>query len=176
MSFFFITLVIALKFVVPALMLYFPFASLWANYILDVVDGDILQYLGMSDMNYQTVDKTADYVSYIFMLLLGMRWRIKKTVIALFIYRTIGQILFFLTRNELFFFYFQNFLEPLMMIYALILLFQKDESKAYRVYKKYFFLIWAIIIAYKVWNEWYLHFANIDLSTMFFGIDGANIR
>jgi len=81
-----------------------------------------------------------------------------------------------MTRNELFFFYFQNFLEPLMMIYALILFVQKDETKAYKVYKKYFFLIWGIIIVYKVWNEWYLHFANIDLSTIFFGIDGASLK
>jgi len=171
-----IGIVIVFKFLVPSLMLLFPFVSLWANYVLDVVDGDILQYLGMSDIQYQTIDKTADYVSYIFMLILGLRWRIKNTVIALFIYRTIGQVLFFMTRNELFFFYFQNFLEPLMMIYALILFVQKDETKAYKVYKKYFFLIWGIIIVYKVWNEWYLHFANIDLSTIFFGIDGASLK
>jgi hypothetical protein len=166
-------IIIALKFIIPALLLVFPFAAAWLNYLLDVIDGDMLQSLGMSDYNYQTVDKFADYVSYIFMLILGFRWRIKKTIIGLFVYRTIGQALFFITRNELMFFYFQNFLEPLVMIYTLLIFKQKSEEKAYLTYKKYFILIWGIIIAYKVWNEWYLHFANIDLSTIFFGFNGG---
>ena len=166
-------IVIALKFIIPALLLKFPFAAAWGNYVLDVVDGDILMALGLNDYTYQTIDKFADYVSYIFMLILGLRWRIKKTIIGLFIYRTVGQLLFFLTRNEMMFFYFQNFLEPLVMIYTLLLFRNKSEGKAYESYKKYFFFIWGIIIAYKVWNEWYLHFANIDLSTLFFGINGG---
>ncbi len=166
-------IIIALKFIIPALLLVFPFAAAWLNYLLDVIDGDMLQSLGMSDYNYQTIDKFADYVSYIFMLILGFRWRIKKTIIGLFVYRTIGQALFFITRNELMFFYFQNFLEPLVMIYTLLIFKQKSEEKAYLTYKKHFIMIWGIIIAYKVWNEWYLHFANIDLSTIFFGFNGG---
>lgn len=165
--------VISLKFIVPALMLLFPFQAVWANYFLDVVDGDILLQLGMDDTSYQTIDKFADYISYIFMLILGWRWSIKKTATILFAYRTIGQILFFLTRNEMVFFYFQNFLEPLMMIYTLLVFKQKSEEKAYATYKKHFILIWIIILAYKIWNEWYLHLANIDLSQFFFGFSGG---
>lgn len=168
-----VTIIVGLKFFVPATMLAHPLSGLLGNYVLDVVDGDVLQYLGMSDHTYQLIDKFADYVSYIFMLLLGLRWKVRKTVIALFIYRTVGQALFFITGNEMMFFYFQNFLEPFMIAYALILVIKKDEDKAYKTYKKYFFLVWLIVIAYKLWNEWYLHFANIDLSTIFFGINGG---
>jgi len=154
-------------------MLKFPVFGLWGNYFLDVVDGDILLSLGLTDAAYQIIDKLADLVSYIFMLILGLRWSIKKTIIILFAYRFIGQILFFITGNELVFLYFQNFLEPLMMIYALILFRQKSDKKAYATYKKYFILIWAIVLIYKIWNEWYLHFANIDLSLLFFGFSGG---
>lgn len=169
-----IGIVIALKFIVPTLLLKFPFPAAWGNYFLDVIDGDILQALGMQENTYQLIDKGADLFSYVFMLLLGLRWSIKKVIIVLFAYRLIGQLLFFATGNELVFFYFQNFLEPLVMAYALLLFLNKNnETKAYAAYKKYFLLIWGIIIAYKVWNEWYLHFANIDLSTFFFGIDGT---
>lgn len=164
--------VIALKFLVPAMLLWFPFPAAWGNYFLDVVDGDILLLLGMDEGVYQTIDKFADYISYIFMLVLGLRWQIRKTIIALFAYRTIGQVLFFTTRNEMVFFYFQNFLEPLVMAYTLLLFRNKTKPKAYKSYKKHFYLIWAIIIAYKVWNEWYLHLANIDLSKFFFGFSG----
>lgn len=167
-------LIILLKIAVPASMLKFPLFGLWGNYILDVVDGDILLSLGMSDSTYQLIDKSTDFISYIFMLILGLRWSIKKTVIILFSYRIIGQILYFVTGNELSFFYFQNFLEPLMMIYALILFKQASEQKAYLTYKKHIILVWAIVLIYKIWNEWYLHFANIDLSMLFFGFTGGN--
>ena len=169
-----IIIIVALKFFVPALLLYFPFAAAWGNYFLDIVDGDILQALGMSDPTYQNIDKAADWISYVFMLIVGCRWRIKKTIVVLFIYRTVGQALFFLTHNELMFFYFQNFLEPLVLIYTLFLFKTKSEAKSYALYKKHFKLVWGIILAYKMWNEWYLHFANIDLSSIFLGINGGS--
>lgn len=169
-----IALVISFKFIIPASMLFFPFFGAWANYFLDVVDGDILLSLGLSDSTYQLIDKFADLISYVFMLILGLRWKIKKVIVVLFIYRFIGQILFFITRDEMMFVYFQNFLEPLVMAYTLILVLNKsDQEKSYKAYKKYFFLVWGLVIGYKLWNEWYLHLANIDLSTIFFGFTGG---
>lgn len=165
--------IVGFKFVVPPFMLLFPFPAVWINYVLDVVDGDILMGLGMNEFTYQTIDKAADYFSYIFMLFLGLRWQIKRTIVILFLYRTIGQVLFFATRNELMLFYFQNFLEPLVMVYTLLLFKQGSEEKAFQSYKRHFRLIWVIVLAYKVWNEWYLHFANIDLSTLLFGFSGG---
>lgn len=165
-------LIILLKIAVPASMLFFPLFGLWGNYVLDVIDGDLLLSLGMTDSNYQLIDKSLDLISYFFMLILGLRWSIRKLIIILFTYRIIGQVLFFITGKEIIFFYFQNFLEPLMMIYALILFKQKDEKVAFLTYKKYLILIWAIVLIYKIWNEWYLHFANIDLSLFFFGFTG----
>lgn len=166
--------VITLRFALPLFMLVFPFHAVWINYVLDVVDGDILTQFGINELTYQTIDKVADYFSYIFMLILGLRWRIRGTIIVLFVYRTIGQALFFITRNELAFVYFQNFLEPLVMIYTLFLLKQGSEEKAFRTYRHYFILIWVIILAYKLWNEWYLHFVNIDLSTVLFNFNGGS--
>lgn len=167
-------LIILLKILIPGSMLIFPLFGLWGNYVLDVIDGDILLSLGMSDSTYQLIDKTTDLISYFFMLILGLRWSIKKLIIILFTYRIIGQILYFITGQEIIFFYFQNFLEPLMMIYALILFKQKDEKVAFLTYKKHIILIWAIVLVYKIWNEWYLHFANTDLSLLFFGFTGGN--
>ncbi len=165
--------VVFLKFLTPPFMLIYPFPAVWINYALDIVDGDILMQFGMNEFTYQMIDKTADYFSYIFMLILGLRWRIRRTIVILFIYRTIGQILFFVTRNELMFFYFQNFLEPLVMIYVLLIFKKESEEKAYISYKRHFILIWIIILVYKIWNEWYLHFANIDLSMLLFGFNGG---
>ncbi len=167
-------LIILLKIFVPASMLLFPVFGLWGNYLLDIIDGDLLLSLGLSDNIYQTIDKSTDLISYFFMLILAWRWHIKKTAIVLFTYRIIGQILFFITTNELFFFYFQNLLEPLLLIYVLLVFKHKNEKTAYLTYRKHLIPIWAIVIGYKLWNEWYLHFANIDLSTILFGFNGGH--
>lgn len=170
-----IVFIIFLKFFIPVLMPFFPFQAVWANYFLDIVDGDVLQYLGLTDEPYQLIDKFADYISYIFMVVAGWKWRIRNTLLVLFVYRTIGQALFFVTGNEIYFFYFQNFLEPLMLIYTLFLFRTGAEHTAYKIYKKNIAKVWMIILVYKMWNEWYLHFANIDLSTIFFGFDGTTL-
>lgn len=166
--------IVLLKFIIPSLLLKFPFPAAWTNYFLDVIDGDILRALGLSEFFYQSIDKLADYYSYVFMLILGWRWKIRKTIVVLFLYRTIGQVLFFVTRNELSFFYFQNFLEPLVMIYTLLIFKAGTTLAAHKKYKQHFKLIWGIILTYKIWNEWNLHFANIDLSKLFFGFSGGN--
>lgn len=49
----------------------------------------------------------------------------------------------------------------------------KTEDAAHTFYKKHIIWVWAIVIGYKLWNEWYLHFANIDLSMLFFGFTGG---
>ena len=64
-------------------MVRFPFAGAWGNYVLDSVDGDVLLELGMTEERYQTVDKAADYFSYVIMLIVGLRWRIKRLVVLL---------------------------------------------------------------------------------------------
>ena len=169
-----IVLVVALKVIVPSLMLRFPFYGAWGNYFLDIIDGDVLLQLGLSDATYQTIDKAADYFSYVIMLIVGLRWRIQSLIILLFVYRTIGQVLFFVTRQEIVFFYFQNFLEPLVLVYTFLLFSNHgSEERAYAAYRRHLGLIWILIIAYKVWNEWSLHYANIDLSSLLFGFTGG---
>lgn len=167
-------LIVALKFLLPSLMLRHPFAGAWSTYVLDNVDGDVLLELGMPEETYQSFDKAADYVSYVIMLIIGLRWRIKRLIVLLFVYRTIGQALFFITRNERAFFAFPNFLEPLVLVYTFLLFrHQGREPQAYAAYRRHFVPIWIAIIAYKLWNEWSLHVANIDLSERIFGFTGG---
>lgn len=168
-----LVIVVCLKFIVPSFMLWVPIVGLWGNYILDVIDGDILLSLGMAEHTYQSIDKFADLVAYCFMFILAKRWHIRKTISILFAYRVIGQILFFITGDERIFFVFQNFLEPLMLIYVLLILKQKSEKKAYEIYKKYIWAWWGIILVYKVWEEWRIHLANMDLSLFLFGFTGG---
>lgn len=163
--------VVLLKFLLPIAMLVYPFQASWANFVLDSIDGDILMHFGLEGYTYQSVDKLADYFTYIMMLIVGMRWKIKNKIVLLFLYRTIGQFLFFTTRNDFMFIFFPNFLEPLFMIYSLLLFKASSEAKAFSIYSRRKWLIWVIIITFKMWNEYNIHVIQNDLSQQFFGFN-----
>ena len=122
-----IALIIAAKFIVPLLIIRFPFAAGWANFILDGVDGDLLVPLGLPNETYQPVDKITDWVTYVAIVVVAYRrvWPIRRLMLGLFIFRSIGQVSFLLTGNELLLAFFPNFLEPLFLVTASILAWER---------------------------------------------------
>jgi hypothetical protein len=156
--------VIFLKYFIPVTIVFIPFLGGWANFILDTLDGDILIPLGLIDSTYQLIDKSADWFTYVGMVLCAhhFKWPIKKWIIILFIFRSLGQLAFFLSRDERVFFIFPNFLEPFFLIYASLVFLKK--AKAYDFYTKHKFAIWLFVFIYKMQDEWITHIANIDRS------------
>jgi hypothetical protein len=167
-------IIIALKYLLPVGIIFFPFAAGWSNFVLDTIDGDILIPGGLADSSYQIIDKVADWFTYVGMVIAAyrMRWYIKKWVLGLFIFRSIGQILFLVTRDERMFFYFPNFLEPLFLIYATIGFVQwlknksKSHDKTMAIFTKYRVPIIIFIILYKMQDEYITHVGNIDRSDL----------
>jgi len=167
-----IAAIIAAKFLVPVLIVRFPFAAGWANFVLDTVDGDLLIPLGLEDSTYQPIDKAADYVTYIFMVVAAWKgsWPMLKWIVGFFVLRTFGQLLFFITNNEAVFFFFPNFLEPLFLIYATLLFFKKAEAPA--VFKRHRIPIAIFIFLYKMQDEYITHIGNVDRSDLIQGLFG----
>lgn len=160
-----IAVVIGMKFLLPVLYLRWPFAAGWGNLVLDSIDGDILVPAGLPEPTYQIVDKVADYWAYVFMLLWGWNQPIRREVALTFSLRTVGQMLFFATRNELALFYFPNLLEPLFLVYATMIRLAGSE-RAHDIYRRHIVLIWAGIMLYKLQDEWITHVANVDRTTL----------
>lgn len=163
---FLIVIIVVLKFLLPVLYLKYPFAAGWANFVLDTVDGDILIPAGLSDATYQPIDKVADYVAYLFMFVWGWKQPIRKEITVTFLLRTVGQTLFFVTNNEIVFFYFPNLLEPLFLIYVTIAR-VKGWDKVHEIYRRFVWPIWIFILLYKFQDEYFTHVANIDRSELF---------
>ncbi len=155
-----IALVVALKYLLPLLLIPFPFLAGWGNFVLDSVDGDILIPLGLGEGIYQDVDKSADYVTYICMVIAAWRWPLRRVVIALFALRTVGQALFFITDDEIVFFLFPNFLEPLFLAYASIAFVKRSEAPAF--FARHAIVIWLVVVVYKLQDEYVTHVGNID--------------
>ncbi len=155
-----VAVIVAAKYVIPILIIPFPFLAGWANFVLDTVDGDLLIPLGLEDPTYQLIDKSADWVTYIGMVGAARRWRIRRLVWGLFAFRTVGQLLFFVTREEIVFFLFPNFLEPLFLIYATVGYFRRDT--VHEIYARHRVGIWIFVVLYKLQDEWITHVGNID--------------
>ena len=159
---------VAAKYLLPVLLIPFPFFAGWGNFVLDAVDGDLLIPLGLPNEVYQRIDKSADWVTYVFMVVAAWRWPMRRVIIALFVFRSIGQALFFLTENEFVFFLFPNFLEPLFLGYATILFFKRAEAPAF--YQRHVIAIWVIVFLYKMQDEWVTHVGNVDRTELIRGL------
>ena len=160
--------VIIAKYLIPVLIIPFPFAAGWANFVLDTVDGDVLIPLGLDDGPYQLIDKSADWFTYVGMVIAAREWKIRRTVFVLFVFRTVGQLLFFITGAEFVFFLFPNFLEPLFLIYATIRHFNPDRVAD--IYTRHRVAIWIFVVLYKLQDEWITHVGNVDRSELITGL------
>jgi hypothetical protein len=168
-----IVAIVAAKFVLPLLILRFPFAAGWANFALDGIDGDLLIPLGLPDEIYQPVDKVSDWVTYVAIVVLAYRaaWPIWRLMLGLFVFRSIGQVAFLLTEEELLLALFPNFLEPLFLVTVTILAWQRVVRRApdwfdrgFAVLHRYRWPIGILIVVYKLQDEYFTHVANVDRS------------
>ena len=168
-----IALIVAAKFGLPLLIIRFPFAAGWANFFLDGIDGDLLIPLGLPNAVYQPVDKVTDWVTYVAIVVLAYRnaWPTKRLMLGLFLFRSIGQAGFLLTGNELLLAFFPNFLEPLFLVTATILAWERAvrhvpdwKERGFAILHVHRWLIGTLIVVYKLQDEYVTHVGNIDRS------------
>jgi len=178
-----IALIIAAKFGLPILIVWFPFAAGWANFVLDGVDGDLLVPLGLPNETYQPVDKITDWVTYVCMVVAAYRrdWPIRRLVLGLFLFRSVGQASFLLSGNELFLAAFPNFLEPLFLVTATIIAWERavrhradPNASAFAILARHKWLIGVLVVVYKLQDEYVTHVGNIDRSDLFRSIFGGS--
>ena len=170
-----IGLIVAAKFALPLLIIRFPFAAGWANFFLDGFDGDLLIPLGLPNEVYQPLDKVTDWVTYVAIVVVAYRnqWPIRRLMLGLFLFRSVGQVSFLLTENELFLALFPNFLEPLFLVTASILAWERVvrhlpdwQERGFAVLARYKWLIGTLIVIYKLQDEYITHVGNIDRSEL----------
>ena len=168
-----IVLIIAGKFALPVLIVRFPFAAGWANFVLDSVDGDLLVPLGLQKADYQPIDKLADWATYVAIVVVAYRnrWPTRRLMLGLFLFRSVGQAGFLVTGNELLLAVFPNFLEPLFLVTASILAYERVirhlpdwQERGFAVLHRHRWLIGTLIVTYKLQDEYVTHVGNIDRS------------
>lgn len=93
------------------------------NFLHDVIDGELYKRAGYARSTYSIYDKILDYYWYLFIL-----WYIwihpvpnKMIFIVLFLYRTIGQLLYLVDERDAYLFFFPNLFELFFFVYVLSL-------------------------------------------------------
>ena len=171
-----IAMIIAAKFALPLLIIPFPFAAGWANFFLDGFDGDLLIPLGLPNETYQPVDKITDWVTYVAIVVVAYRneWPTKRLMLGLFLFRSVGQVGFLLTGNELLLAVFPNFLEPLFLVTVSMLAWQRAvrhradwQARTFGILRRHRWVIGTLIVIYKLQDEYFTHVANLDRSEFF---------
>lgn len=168
--------IVAAKFLLPLLIVPFPFAAGWANFFLDGFDGDLLIPLGLPDDVYQPIDKVTDWLTYVAIVVVAFRnaWPIRRLMLGLFLFRSVGQVAFLVTGDELFLALFPNFLEPLFLVTVTILAWERSvrhvpdwQEQGFARLARHRWLIGALIVIYKLQDEYFTHVANVDRSDLF---------
>ncbi len=168
-----IALIIAAKFALPLLIIRFPFAAGWANFFLDGFDGDLLIPLGLPNEPTSRSTRSPTGSTYVAIVVVAYRnaWPTKRLMLGLFLFRSIGQVGFLVTGNELLLAVFPNFLEPLFLVTASILTWERAirhlpdwQERGFAILYRHRWLIGTLIVVYKLQDEYFTHVANIDRS------------
>jgi hypothetical protein len=108
-------IVIAVRLVVPLLILRYPLVGGWTALVLDALDVALMDALGGDGWaNYRATDSPLDFYYLSLMAIVAARWPnpyAKRPALALFAWRAVGVVLFWLTGQRVLFFVFPNLFE-----------------------------------------------------------------
>jgi hypothetical protein len=98
-----------------------PIVGILVSFFFDIIDSWILYMFGVPYKGYyHSIDKRLDYLQYIIMIPLVVRYPIFPYFIAVLIYRTIGDLLVYITGKRYYFLFFPNFVEYIVLIFLVI--------------------------------------------------------
>ncbi len=138
------------------------------QFILDWIDGEFYKRAGFHKHTYQVWDKVLDYYWYVFILLYLMTTKPPhfRLFIVLFVFRTIGQFLFFITRKQIYFFLFPNIFEILFFVFVITL---AIPSLGSLLNVPDIYPLFAVITVIVFIREYILHIKQMNLSWIFMG-------
>ena len=118
--FYALTCLIRIGVIIP--LLYSPVLGWFIIIFIDGFDYNLPLFSGVTYPKYQKIDKSLDILNRSYLLIsayLIFPWWIFVISAGFFVFRIIGDTLYFLTRSEKYFFIFPNFLEFFYIVYLL---------------------------------------------------------
>lgn len=96
----------------------FPLLAIILSFLLDTVDSPIYRFAGYKRNKYQLIDKSLDFLWYTTSLVYVLASELPYTGLLILLYglRALGQILFYISKDEKYFIYFPNFYEAFFIV------------------------------------------------------------
>lgn len=148
------------------------FVSVWGvsiiTFLTDLVDGEIFKRAGWTYTKYSICDKILDYYWYIFILAYVFLNNVpaREVFLILFLFRSLGQVLFLLTKKHLFLFLFPNIFEILFFFFLFTSIF--PSLNPFMQFPKIIYLL-LLITPLVLIREYILHIKRSNLSGFFTG-------
>ena len=160
--------VILLRILVAPLIFIWPLSAIILSFFLDIIDIEFASRKVLTLSEYERYDKALDLWWYLNTMTFS--WfhlpNYRFLLLILFIFRTIGKIIFFLKNNRRIFFLFPNFFENIFLLIFFSLYFKQLN---FLLDKKHLFISLSIVVLLKILQEWWVHIAKISISEDFFG-------
>ena len=163
-----VTFAIILRLIFGPLIFFSIWITVIANFIIDWSDGEVFKRSVWKRQDYSWYDKVLDQYWYCFIL--GYIFYIntpgKWLFLSLFVYRTIGFLLYLKTKKEILFQFFPNLFEIFFFFYLLTTI-NPQLVKYLEMPKAIYPLV--VIIPTVLVREYLLHVKNMNLSWFFTG-------
>ena len=161
-------LIFILRILVAPLIFIWPLTAIILSFFLDVIDIEFASRKVLTLSEYEKYDKALDLWWYFNAMAFSWFYLpdYKFLLLILFIFRTTGGIIFFLKNDRRIFFIFPNFFEN---IFFLIFFSLNFKQLNFLLDKKYFLFSISIAIILKIFQEWWVHIAQVSIHEHFFG-------
>lgn len=159
-------LVILLRIFVAPLIFIWPLPAIILSVFLDLIDADFAHKI-ISKKLYQLIDKNLDLWWFINIIIYSYfnYPDYKIYLLILFIYRLIGQLIYYFSRNRAVLLFFPNFFE-----WVFILIFFGKNYYPLILNRGTYLTISLIVFIIKIIQEWFLHVADLSIREDFLKI------
>ena len=145
-----------------------PLPAIILSFFLDVIDIEFASRKVLTLSEYERCDKVLDLWWYLNIMIFS--WfqlpNYRYILLILFIFRTVGEIIFFIKNDRKIFFLFPNFFEN---IFFLIFFSLNFKQLNFLLDKRFIFFSLSVVIIGKIFQEWWVHIAQISIPKHFFG-------
>jgi len=150
------------------LIFFSPVFATFLNIVLDAFDGELFKRSGYTRPQYSVYDKILDYYWYVWIIfyIIGSNALGKYVFLALFIYRTIGQVLFLLFNKGFILFLFPNIFEKMFYYYLAALLLHKEPIL---MSPQYLAVATVLCTLFALFIEYIVHIKRVNLSGTYLG-------
>lgn len=168
MSKFLYFFIVILRILSAPLIFIWPLISIILSFFLDIIDIEFASKGVLTLEKYERYDKALDLWWHI--IIMTFSWFYLSDYIflllPLFIFRIIGYAIFFIKNNRQIFFVFPNFFEN---VFILIFFSLNFKQLNFLLDKKYFLISILTVMILKIFQEWWIHIAQISIPEDFFG-------